>query len=79
MSSEECGSEGPPLSPRLISLREALRRSGYRSRTTLYKLADRGEFPAPRRVSSHKIGFVDTEITEWILSRKPCHNGNSHE
>ena len=36
------------------------------SRDTIRRLAQRGDFPAPRRLGRHHIAFVASEIEAWI-------------
>lgn len=48
---------------------EVLRRTGL-SRTTRWRLARRGDFPAPRQLSPGAIGWLADEIDEWMESRR---------
>jgi prophage regulatory protein len=40
------------------------------SRTTRWRLEQLGEFPRRRKISKNRIGWVDTEIMDWLKSRK---------
>lgn len=55
--------------------RRVLRRPEVEDRTTLgrstiYKLISLGEFPAPIKLGSRSVGWVEGEIEEWLLSRQ---------
>ena len=39
------------------------------SRVTVWRLEQRGEFPKHLKLSSHIVGWLETDITEWIRSR----------
>ncbi len=39
------------------------------SRTTVWRLERRGDFPRRLRLSQHSCGWVAQEIEEWIASR----------
>ncbi len=49
-------------------LPEVIRRTGLK-RSTIYALIARGEFVQPVRLSSRAIGFLSTEVDEWIRTR----------
>ncbi|OYD49007.1 helix-turn-helix transcriptional regulator [Acidovorax kalamii] len=47
--------------------------------TTVQKLVRDGDFPAPRRLSGRRVGFLVREIDEWLEARPvstmlPPHN-----
>ena len=37
--------------------------------TTLWRLTRRGEFPKPIRLSSGAVGWLDSEISDWLDER----------
>jgi prophage regulatory protein len=39
------------------------------SRVTVWRLEQRGEFPKHLKLSSHIVGWLETDIAEWIRSR----------
>jgi prophage regulatory protein len=39
------------------------------SRSQRYAMERNGEFPRRRRISKRASGYLESEITEWILSR----------
>lgn len=40
------------------------------SRSTIYALAKKGEFPAPYKLTARSSGWDADEIENWIASRK---------
>lgn len=52
----------------LIRRPEVSRRTGL-SRTSIYRLVQSGQFPAPRQLGSRSVAWVDTEVSAWIDSR----------
>lgn len=49
--------------PKAVMLRTSL------SRTTLWRLARKGTFPAPIQLSENRIGWSEKAINEWVASR----------
>ena len=39
------------------------------SESTLWRLEQRGQFPRRRRISKHAIGWLESEIQQWIRER----------
>jgi len=39
------------------------------SRSTIWRLERRGEFPKHRRISVNAVGWLEQEIDEWMLAR----------
>jgi prophage regulatory protein len=39
------------------------------SRSTLYGLLDRGDFPRPMKLGQRKNGWTDEQIDQWIRHR----------
>ena len=54
--------------PTLIRRPEVTRRTGL-SRTTIYRLVQAGEFPAPRQLGARAVAWIDSEVDGWIDSR----------
>lgn len=40
------------------------------SRTTAWRMQKAGDFPAPVPISPHRVGWWESELTAWKLSRK---------
>jgi prophage regulatory protein len=43
------------------------------SRTTRWRLAKKGRFPAPVPLSEHAVGWKESELQAWIEARQPKH------
>jgi prophage regulatory protein len=56
------------ITPRLIRLSEVERLTGLR-RSTIYLRISRGEFPAPRRLTTRCSAWLESEIADWVRSR----------
>ena len=50
---------------RFMRLPEVLERTGL-SKPWIYRLIGRGEFPSPIKLGGRAIGFIESEIDEWI-------------
>ena len=61
------------MSDRILRLPEVLARTGL-ARTTLWRMERRGEFPARRQITGNTVGWLESEVSEWIESRPvaPC-------
>jgi prophage regulatory protein len=47
---------------------EVLARTGLK-RSTLYALIKQGDFPKPIKLSARAIGFLSSEVDDWIAAR----------
>ena len=54
--------------PRIVRMHEVLRRCGL-SRSTLNRLRRTGQFPAARQLGAQSIGWLSSDIDEWLASR----------
>jgi prophage regulatory protein len=61
---------GQPLDPneRIVREAECKQRSGL-SRTTRWRLEKAGKFPKRRRISDNGVGWVSSELFEWMRTR----------
>ena len=59
-----------PTDDRIMRLRDVEIVTGL-SRSTIYALAQRGEFPPPRRLTSRASGWLASEVTRWLADRPP--------
>jgi prophage regulatory protein len=57
-----------PRGQRVLRSREVSVRVGL-SRTTVWRLRQQGDFPAPRQLSANAMGWTEEEIDQWIASR----------
>ena len=39
------------------------------SRTTIYAMMARGDFPRPRRLTGKAVGWPESAVAEWLASR----------
>jgi prophage regulatory protein len=53
---------------RIIREPEVCLRTGL-SRSTRWRLQQQGKFPKPRRLSPHAVGYLETDIQQWIAER----------
>jgi prophage regulatory protein len=52
----------------IIRLRQAILKTGL-SRSTIYTLIKLGDFPQQIKLSPRTMGFLESEIDEWIAGR----------
>lgn len=52
----------------LLRLPEVMRRVGL-SRSVIYERIRRGAFPKPVNLGGHAVGWLESEINQWINSR----------
>lgn len=53
---------------RVLSQQEVIHRVGI-GRVTIWRLEKEGNFPLRIRLTDHRIGWYEHEITQWIESR----------
>jgi prophage regulatory protein len=53
---------------RILRLREVRERTG-RSQSSIYADMTAGKFPRAVPIGGHAVGWLETEITEWIRER----------
>ena len=53
---------------RLIKLEEVKRNTGL-GKTSIYELMKTGDFPASVKLIGNCVGWVETEVEQWILDR----------
>ncbi len=53
---------------RILRRTECERATGL-SESTLWRLEQRGQFPRRRRISKHAVGWLESEIQQWIRER----------
>ncbi|WP_436357922.1 helix-turn-helix transcriptional regulator [Brevundimonas sp. CEF1] len=64
------GMTEPPLRHRLIRISEVLTRVGV-ARSTLYRWIQEGFFPRQSRISHRVAVWLEADVEEWILSKRP--------
>ena len=53
---------------RIIKLKEVLNKTGL-GRSTLYNLIGASQFPKPIPLGLRAVGWLESEIEEWIMAR----------
>ena len=56
------------MEPRILKLKE-VRQLTRLSKATIYRLLNAEAFPRPVRLSERAVGWIASEITEWIAAR----------
>lgn len=56
------------MSEKFLRLTEVQRRIPY-SRSTIYLKVSRGEFPQPINLGARAVGWLESDIDEWIAQR----------
>jgi prophage regulatory protein len=62
-------------SERILRRPEVENRTGL-PRSSLYRLVAQGAFPKQRRLSPSTVGWLESEVSDWINSRKPLEQGH---
>lgn len=52
----------------ILRRRDVEARTGL-SRSTLYELVARGEFPRPVRLTARAVGWIELEVSAWVNAR----------
>jgi len=58
---------------RIMKTKEVCKAVGL-SRTTIWRLENEGNFPKRRKITPAKIGWIESEINEWIGTRPIAEN-----
>ena len=66
--SEHLANDKPDKPLRLLRLKEVKVRVGL-GRSTIYRWISEGNFPQPVRLGGNSVGWLETAIDMWILSR----------
>lgn len=56
------------MTNKILRLPEVIERTG-RSRSSLYADIDEGTFPAPINLGARAVGWIESEINQWIEDR----------
>ena len=51
---------------RILRLKDVIEKTGL-ARSTIYKYVDAGTFPKPIPLGGRSVGWVDSEVHDWIL------------
>ena len=52
----------------ILNPREVVEKIGL-SRVTLWRLEKAGQFPERIKLTDHRVGWIESEVVEWIDSR----------
>lgn len=61
---------------KLITVKEVLEKTGYKSRTTLWRRVRAGDFPKPIALSPHATRWKEQEVEDWISSLPALNYGD---
>ncbi len=53
---------------KILRLKDVINKTGL-ARSTIYKYLDAGTFPKPIPLGGRSVGWIDSEVHEWILNR----------
>lgn len=42
------------------------------SRSTLFRMVEKGTFPAPRQIGKRRVGWLSNEVQAWLSNRPPA-------
>ena len=56
------------MQERLVRFPEVRHRTGL-SRTTVWRLIQKNEFPCPRRIAKSAVAWLESEVDSWIQER----------
>ena len=63
----------PPTGPRVLRIVEVSNRIGL-GRSSVWQMVKEDQFPAPRRLSRRAVGWLDTQVDEWLRARAATHD-----
>lgn len=56
------------MTDRMMSTAEVMEATGL-GRSTLWRMERDGEFPRRRQLVGHRVGWLGSEVDEWLQSR----------
>ena len=56
------------MTENLLTYSEVMKLTGIRARSTIFERVQRGEFPAPLKLSPKYVRFRESEVLAWIES-----------
>ena len=63
------------LNDHFVPIVEARKVAGDISARTLYRWAKDGLFPSPYRIGPNRVGWLQSELEEWLTSKKKADQG----
>ncbi|WP_343724875.1 AlpA family transcriptional regulator [Herbaspirillum huttiense] len=64
------------MSHNILKTKDVLKKTAI-GRTTLHRKVKEGSFPAPIELGPHSVGWVESEVDEWIKERMNSRAANS--
>ena len=53
---------------RILRINDVIKNTGI-SRSSIYAMIKEGEFPKQRSIGRHSVGWLESEIDEWIKEK----------
>jgi prophage regulatory protein len=66
------------LAPTILRIKQVQARTGL-SRSTIYFHISNGSFPKPIRLVNRAVGWIETEIDQWLNKQIENSRGNDNE
>lgn len=63
------------MSDRVLSGERVVEKTGL-SRTTIWRMEKRGDFPDRIKLSPNRVGWLESDVDEWIESRSHPADGS---
>ena len=61
-------SSAAPSPLRALRIAEVSQRVGL-GRSSVWRMVKDGEFPKPRQLTSHAVGWLESEVEDWLMNR----------
>ena len=65
---DEPSDQGSTAVDGILSVADVCSKLGV-SRSTLFRMRRRREFPEPVRISNNRCGFLQSEVNDWLAAR----------
>jgi len=64
--------------PRILDEKQVMRLIPF-SRSTLWRMQKRGDFPLRRKFSPGRVGWAESEIQDWIQNYRTLYGNSYHQ
>ena len=61
---------------RILRIKDVIKKTGL-SKSTMYMEIERGHFPKPVQLTRRSVGWLESEVEQWVASRLPVGEKNS--
>lgn len=58
------------VTDRFLTVYQAMEIVGVKARVTLWRWGRAGIFPKPRKLGPRKVGYLESELREWVERRR---------